>query len=87
MRSYFSQYYFNDTKEVVDGVTKLELYHRKFDPKRKVFLKDPVHDWTSHCADAIRTEAAAEQFDDAQSWGHTEMEEVPNVYTDYSILG
>lgn len=31
---------------------------------RQVFLKEPVHDFTSHCADAIRTEGITEDIHD-----------------------
>lgn len=58
VRARFSRYFFNgESGDVMDGIIKLSLYHRKFDPKRKVFLEHPVHDWTSHCADALSTEA------------------------------
>lgn len=55
VRTRFSRYYFNESL-CLDGITKLSLYHRRFDPKRRVFLDQPVHDWTSHAADAISTE-------------------------------
>lgn len=60
-RARFSQYYFNEGT-VSDGLTKLSLYHRRFDSKRRVFLPHPVHDWTSHAADALRTEAVCSEF-------------------------
>lgn len=53
-RCYFDLY------KTAAGIEKLELYHRKFDKKRKVFLADPVHDCNSHAADAFRTFAQAE---------------------------
>ena len=61
VRARFSKYYFNEPM-CDEGIQKLELYHRRFDSKREVYLKEPVHDWTSHCADALRTEALAEDF-------------------------
>jgi hypothetical protein len=63
VRARFSRYFFNEGT-CADGLEKLSLYHRRYDKKRQVFLKEPVHDWTSHCADAIRTEAAAEEYPD-----------------------
>ena len=36
------------------GITHLELYHRRYDKRRKTFLKDPHHDEHSHAADAFR---------------------------------
>lgn len=51
-RSQFSYYYFNEAT-TSDGLIKLSLYHRKYDKNRQVFLEMPVHDFTSHAADAI----------------------------------
>lgn len=55
--------YFNEgTTE--QGVEMLSLYHYKLDPKRDVLLKEPVHDWTSHCCDAFGTMVYAEEYED-----------------------
>jgi len=59
VRASFSRYYFNQGT-TSDGIEKLGLYHRRYDKKRQVFLKEPMHDWTSHCADAMRTSVAPE---------------------------
>jgi phage terminase large subunit len=40
--------------EDMDGVACLKHYHRKWDDDRKMFLPNPVHDWSSHTADAAR---------------------------------
>ncbi len=40
------------------GIEALRLYRREFDDKRKAFNETPVHDWTSHPADAFRYLAA-----------------------------
>ncbi len=56
VRSRFSRYCFNEAT-VSDGLTKLSLYHRKWNDKMKVFLDEPQHDWCSHSADALTTEA------------------------------
>ena len=58
----FSKYHFN-AGLCETAIETLALYHRKWDSRRKVFVKDPVHDWTSHCADALRTEAMASEVD------------------------
>lgn len=63
VRARFSRYFF-DEGLCADGIEKLELYHRRYDTKRQTYLKEPVHDWTSHCADALRTEALVEEFGD-----------------------
>lgn len=34
-------------------------YHKKYDEKRKTFHNHPEHDWSSHCADALRMMAQA----------------------------
>lgn len=39
------------------GLQALRHYHREWDPERKMYLDTPVHDWSSHCADAKRTMA------------------------------
>jgi hypothetical protein len=56
VRRRFSRYCFNlDTCKL--GISRLELYHKKWDKKRKVFLKEPEHDENSDGADALRLEA------------------------------
>jgi phage terminase large subunit len=82
VRSRFSRYYF-DEGLCADGIQKLELYHRRWDKKRKVYMKEPVHDWTSHCADAIRTEALAEEFGEDDPHGHF----TPPIIKDYDPYG
>lgn len=42
-------------------IEALTQYHKKYDEERKVFASKPEHDWTSHCADAFQTLAAAQQ--------------------------
>ncbi len=42
-------------KERTDrGIESLRNYRREWDEKRKVFHDRPMHDWTSHAADAFR---------------------------------
>ncbi len=53
VRSRFSRYHFNEPL-TANALIMLEMYHRKFDAKKQIFAKDPVHDKNSHCADAIR---------------------------------
>lgn len=62
VRRMFSRLYFHEPN-CEDGIAKLELYHRKFDPKRQVFLKEPVHDYCSHAADALRTMGIVEVYE------------------------
>jgi hypothetical protein len=37
-----------------DGVEALRSYHREWDAAKKCFRETPVHDWSSHTADAFR---------------------------------
>lgn len=46
-----------DAERCRDGLRALKSYHRDFNERRQAFLPHPVHDWSSHCADAIRTGA------------------------------
>ena len=57
-RRLFSRCWF-DAKGCAHGLDCLSLYRREYDEKRQVFRDNPLHDWTSHCADAFRTFAMA----------------------------
>lgn len=39
---------------VVSGLDALRSYRRQYDEIRKIYRDVPLHDWTSHCADAFR---------------------------------
>lgn len=41
----------NKTEDLVES---LRQYRRKYDPETKAFSQNPLHDWTSHYADAFR---------------------------------
>lgn len=43
-----------DAEKTARGVEALRQYRREWDDKRKVFHDRPLHDWTSHAADAFR---------------------------------
>lgn len=43
-----------DERKCARGIECLENYKRKYDDKLKRFSKTPLHDWTSHGADAFR---------------------------------
>jgi len=55
-RMMFSQCYFDENK-CERGISALTSYHKQRDELRGVFSKQPVHDWSSHAADAFRTGA------------------------------
>ena len=44
-----------DAKKTERGLDCLSLYRRTWDEKNQVFMEKPLHDWTSHGADAART--------------------------------
>jgi hypothetical protein len=43
-----------DERKCEKGITALYNYHRQWDDKLKEFKNKPVHDWSSHPADAFR---------------------------------
>jgi len=48
-----------DAVKCRDGIEALRMYRREFDEKRQEFRVAPLHDWTSHYADAARYFAVA----------------------------
>lgn len=66
VRHMFSRFKFNEGTTTV-GLEKLGLYHRRYDEKKQTFLQQPVHDYTSHAADAFRVFAAGDNFNDEDS--------------------
>ena len=56
VRSILSQCYW-DQKKCQRGVDALKEYRKEYDDKLQCFKDHPVHDWTSHPADAFRTGA------------------------------
>lgn len=51
------------------GLDQLKMYRRKWNEKMNVYLKDPVHDEFSHCADALRTGATIITPGTLGEWG------------------
>lgn len=43
-----------DAKKCARGIEALTLYRAEYDDKRQVVKTKPLHDWTSHAADAFR---------------------------------
>lgn len=52
-RSIFSRCWFDEEK-CQQGVDALASYHKDYDDKRREYKIKPVHDWSSHAADAFR---------------------------------
>lgn len=80
VRSRFKRYHF-DAQNCLEGLKKIELYHRRWDKRRNVFLKEPVHDGNSHAADALRMEAISE---DIRQDGFYKVNDI-QVIRDYDI--
>ncbi len=81
VRGRFSRYFFNEAL-MGDALMKLSLYHRKWDKQKDVFLDYPVHDWTSHCADALSTEALTADINEPDL-----MWEAPKLITHFDPFG
>lgn len=54
VRMLFPRFWF-DAKRCERGLEALRNYRREFDDKAKVYKPKPLHDWTSHGADALRS--------------------------------
>jgi hypothetical protein len=50
-----------DKTKCKDGIEALRMYRRDYDDKRQEFRQAPLHDWTSHYADAARYFAVGHQ--------------------------
>lgn len=50
---------FFDERLCEKGLKALTAYRREYDPKTKAFSLRPLHDWSSHGADALRTGAVS----------------------------
>jgi phage terminase large subunit len=44
-----------DSNRCERGIEALRQYRREYDDKLKDWRRNPLHDWTSHGADALRT--------------------------------
>jgi len=53
VRRLFPRFWF-DQEKCKQWVRALENYHREYDREKKVFKQQPMHDWSSHCADMTR---------------------------------
>ena len=50
-------------------VEALKLYRAEYNDERRAFNKQPIHDWTSHFADAMRYLALSEELATNDQWG------------------
>lgn len=60
VRAVLSKCFFNEAT-TKDGYMALKQYRKEYDENRKTFKDTPVHDWTSHAADAFRIIPILEQ--------------------------
>ncbi len=58
VRAMFPRVWFNENA-CADGIEALSQYRREYDQEKRVFRDKPLHDWTSHPADAFRMMALA----------------------------
>lgn len=61
VRGLFPKLWF-DGKKCRDGLNALKNYRKQYDEKRKTYLNQPYHDWSSNGADAFRTLATGIDF-------------------------
>lgn len=61
VRALFDKCWF-DNEKCRDGLNALKNYRKQYDAKRKTFLNQPYHDWSSNGADAFRYLAVAVDF-------------------------
>lgn len=52
-----------DSAKTVDGIAALRSYQKKWDAKNKIYIDKPLHDWSSHAADAFRMFAIGNKYD------------------------
>lgn len=66
VRSMLNRCWFDEDK-CEQGVEALRQYRREYDDVHKVWKGRPLHDWTSHCADAMRYLAVG--YRTTSDWG------------------
>lgn len=69
-REFLSICYF-DAGKCDRGIEALRQYRREFDEKLKTWRRTPLHDWSSHSADAFRALAVGMKVKD-DGWGEIE---------------
>jgi len=67
-----------DRELTLAGRERLALYRSKYDERHRTFSLDPVHDWTSHAADAWRYYAMATGGNQATLWDNMPLEYADN---------
>jgi phage terminase large subunit len=60
-----------DRKKCEFALDCLRQYRYVYDEKLQIMSKDPEHDWTSHCSDALRTYATSRTATTRTDWGRS----------------
>jgi phage terminase large subunit len=72
-----------DEEKCAKGIRALSEYTKEWDEKKNVYKQTPLHDWTSHYADAFRTGAVGHRnkalIKPVNSYSHTSV-------TDYDLF-
>lgn len=58
-----------DKKNCAQGIKALKRYQTEFNPSKKVFSKNPLHDWCSDWADSMRMFCITDHQTEFNSWG------------------
>ena len=58
-----------DTRNCEKGYQGLQLYRSEYDDSKQIYSNKPVHDWTSHAADALRMLAVHLGQGGTEQWG------------------
>lgn len=64
VRNIFDRFWF-DKERCADLLNALKSYEKVYDDKLKTFRNEPLHNWASHPADAVRTGAVAIDFNES----------------------
>ena len=70
-----------DAKKTARGLDALRQYRTSYDERLRTFRNTPLHDWTSHAADAFRYGAITAPV------VHGEKREEPEVYVNPGVVG
>lgn len=63
-----------DEQNCARGIEALTQYRTEYDQKNKVFRRNPLHDWTSHAADAFRYFAMNIKADKPKEWAKPKVD-------------
>jgi hypothetical protein len=58
-----------DLRACQQGYDALQLYRSEYDDSKQIYSNRPIHDWTSHAADALRMFAVEMSQAGSQNWG------------------